>query len=137
MLMDNSQDELMFECFADVAGEPGALYGNSPPQQVLSPTGLYTMVWLGLSIPFSAGPIWLGYHSNTTFTSNVKEFDGGGAQYRAKNAVAFTDPAVSPFGSPADTTDDRLLAVYVTYTPATVGSVPQPRQIRTSRGTTW
>lgn len=117
MLLGYSQDELMFECFVDAAGSPGALVGNSPPQQQIIAPGLYTMVWTGLSIPFSAGLIWLGLHSNTAFTSNIKELDGSGASYVSKSGVAFTDPAVSPFGTP-DVTDDRLLAIWVTYTPA-------------------
>ena len=119
MRMDNQQDELMVEVFVDVAGEPGARLGNTPPQQVLAPTGNYVMSWSGLSIPFSAGAIWLCFHSNTAFTSNIKEFDGGGAQYRFKSGVAFTDPCVDPFGTP-DGSDDRLMAIWATYTPSSI-----------------
>jgi hypothetical protein len=133
--LDYSQDELMFECFADAAGSPGALIGNSPPQQQIIAPGPYTMVWSGLSIPFSAGPIWLGWHSNTSFTSHVNEFDGGGASYAFKNGVAFTDPAVDPFGTP-DGTDDRLLAILATYTPSGAAAV-LPTSRRRSRGTSW
>lgn len=109
--------------------QPGARLGAADAAQVqTNTTGTVTQTASGLSIPFSAGDVWIAFGVVATFTGNMLELDGGGASgtYTGIASAKLLDATVALGTMPANFPtidfgpDDRFFDIKVTYAlPAT------------------